>query len=311
MIELRELEPFGVELDIALGNELPSEQQIELRQLYADHDLLVVREQRLTIDEQIRVMSYLGPVLRTADSIGEISRDSPIGLGGAELCFHADYAYSPEPLLGLSLHALDVVDGQTSTRFASGRRAYQGLDPDFVDRIEKVKTLQVFGARLDHRNRLHELDPALPNTAHPLIWHHKATGAPYLFAPEMTTDRIVGVSDDESENLVGQLFEALYGGDNILEHRWKLGDIVIWNQCSVMHARGDASQIEHRVLQRVATGTKGYYDLYPELADFGWEDNRLTQGSKAPGRPADVPPTPQVRCADSGPRATRDASSGG
>ena len=283
MVDCRQLEPFGVELHLDLSEELSLEQQHELQRVYANSDLVVVRDQQLSMDDQIRVMGYLGPVLKTDDSIGEISRESPIGLGGAELCFHADYAYSPEPLLGLSLHALDVVDGQTSTRFASGRRAYGDLDPSFLGRLGDLETLQVFGAKLDHRNRLSELDPALPSTAHPLVWHQKTSGAPYLFAPEMTTDSIVGMSDDESEEIIGQLFEVLYGADNVLEHRWKLGDIVIWNQCSVMHARGDASQIQHRVLQRVATGTKGYYELYPELADFGWEDEELKQGSQAPG----------------------------
>lgn len=227
---------------------------------------MVVRGPVLSMDEQIRALSYLGPVLRTADSIGEISRTSPIGLGGAELCFHSDYVYSPEPLLGISLHAVDVVDGETSTRFASGRRAYESLDPALRARIDGLSTVQVFGVSLDRRNRHAEV-PTLPSTAHPLVWPHEATGSHFLLAPEMTTDSVVGLDADESERLVGDLFAVMYDPANVLEHRWRLGDLVVWDNVSVMHARGDVSGLEHRVLQRVALGTKGYFDLYPEMAE--------------------------------------------
>jgi hypothetical protein len=47
---------------------------------------------------------------------------------------------------------------------------------------------------------------------------------------------------------------------------------VIWNNVSVVHARGDVSSIGRRVLQRVTLGTKGYLDLYPELANYEWDE---------------------------------------
>ena len=39
----------------------------------------------------------------------------------------------------------------------------------------------------------------------------------------------------------------------------------------VVHARGDVSKVERRVLQRVTLGTKGYLDLYPHLANYEWD----------------------------------------
>jgi hypothetical protein len=50
-----------------------------------------------------------------------------------------------------------------------------------------------------------------------------------------------------------------------------MGDFVIWNNTRVVHARGDSSMVERRVLQRVTIGTKGYLDLYPELAFYEWD----------------------------------------
>jgi taurine dioxygenase len=166
-------------------------------------------------------------------------------------------------LLGISLHALDVVARETSTRFASGRTAYRAIGSSELDGLS---TLQVFGDALDRRNRLAEV-ASLPSTAHPLVWDHPGTGGHFLLAPEMTTDSVVGLSPDDSEALISRLFAAMYSPGNILEHWWEPGDIVIWNNVSVMHARGDYSSTARRVLQRVAIGTKGYFELYPEMAE--------------------------------------------
>jgi alpha-ketoglutarate-dependent taurine dioxygenase len=87
----------------------------------------------------------------------------------------------------------------------------------------------------------------------------------------MTTDSIEGLDPEESEELIGALFQALYSDENVLEHRWSTGDLIVWNNVSVVHARGDVSELERRVLQRVTLGTKGYLDLYPELANFEWD----------------------------------------
>jgi taurine dioxygenase len=277
-----ELRPFGVEVDVDLSVALAPAEAEAFAALFRRHDLVLVRDQTLGMDEQARVMSYLGPVLRTVDSMGEISRESPIGLGGAALCFHSDYAYSPEPLLGISLHAVDVMEEQTSTRFAGGRTAYASLDRDLCRRLEGRLALQVFGARLDTRNRLAEVAD-LPSTPHPLVWDHPGSGGHFVFAPEMTTDSVLGLPEAESEELITQVFAALYADSNVLEHRWRRGDLVIWHNVSVVHARGDYSTIDRRVLQRVAIGTKGYYELYPEMAeqmaDYGWREDSGTAGS--------------------------------
>jgi taurine dioxygenase len=223
----------------------------------------------LTFEEQVAVCGRLGPVL--ASDSGVMSRDTVIGLAGVELCFHSDYGYSPEPLLGISLLAIDVVDGETTTRFASGRAAWDALDPASQAELADLHTLQVFGARLDGRNRKAQLDPVLPSTVHPLVWPHEASGGRFLFAPEMTTDSIVELDPEASERVVGRVFEALYGPGRVLEHRWRVGDLVLWHNVRVVHARGDVSQVGRRVLQRVTLGTKGYLDLYPELANYEWD----------------------------------------
>jgi taurine dioxygenase len=267
----RELEPFGVELDLDLAHDLSPAEGAALAEAFAVHDLVLLRGQHLTLDQQVAACGRLGPVL-LSDS-GLMSRDTVIGLAGVPLCFHSDYGYSPEPLLGISLLATDVVDGETSTRFASGRAAWDALDPTTREELAELQTLQVFGAHLDVRNRKAELDPRLPSTVHPLVRPHEATGGRYLFAPEMTTDSIVGLDAEASERVLGRVFDALYGPGRVFEHHWSVGDLVLWHNVRVVHARGDVSAIGRRVLQRVTLGTKGYLDLYPELASYEWDSS--------------------------------------
>jgi taurine dioxygenase len=263
------MEPFGVELELDLSRPLSAASAAALADAFARHDLVLVRGQDLTLDQQIAACAHLGPVL-LSDS-GVMSKDTLIGLAGVELCFHSDYGYSPEPLFGISLLATDVVDGETSTRFASGRAAWDALDAATQAQLAEVRTLQVFGARLDARNRKAQLDPRLPSTVHPLVFPHPATGGRFLFAPEMTTDSIAGLDAEASEEVIATVFDALYGPGRVYEHRWAVGDLVLWHNVRVVHARGDVSQIGRRELQRVTLGTKGYLDLYPELATFEWD----------------------------------------
>jgi taurine dioxygenase len=267
----RPLEPFGVELVVDLRREFSAAEQAEFRRLFDLHDLLLVRGEVLTMDEQLRVCAPLGPVL-DSDS-GLMANDTVIGLAGVELGFHSDYGYSPEPLQAISLHAIDVVDGETSTRFASGRHGYESLSRPMQARVAELSALQVFGIKLNRRNRLAELDPVLPSTAHALAPLHEASGSRWLFAPEIMTDSIVGLPEDESDAIIAEVFAALYGPGQTLEHRWSAGDFVIFHNMRVVHARGDVSKVARRVLQRVTLGTKGYLDLYPHLANYQWDES--------------------------------------
>jgi hypothetical protein len=133
-IAARPLSPFGVELAVDLAAPMTSGQQDELRRLYATHDLLVAHDQRLTMDDQVRVMGYLGPVLHTPDGRGQIRHDN--GLYTSALAFHSDLMFSPEPILGISLHGLGVVgmDGpRLLQRVALGTRGIAEQHPELAD----------------------------------------------------------------------------------------------------------------------------------------------------------------------------------
>jgi alpha-ketoglutarate-dependent taurine dioxygenase len=263
-IRAQPLKPFGVELDLDLREPLTEAQQDELRRLYAIHLLIVVRDQQLSMDDQVRVLGHLGPLLLSGDSSGEIRHDN--GLHTSALAFHTDLAFCREPLVGISLHALEV--GETSTRFVNARSAYERLDPELRECIAGLEALNVFSVKLDARNRDADVDASLPRAIHPVVWHQAVTGAPFVYVCENQTDSIVGLPLDESEKVIAALFAALYDPAQILEHQWRQGDIVIWDNLAVQHGRRDIAQHGPRILQRVALGTRGMYEQNPEVADY-------------------------------------------
>src|SRR5690606_26222436 len=101
-----------------LREPLADADQQQLRSLLHRQGLLVFRGQQLSHEQQIRVMGYCGPVLHAPDGIGYISTSAEKGsLGTGELAFHSDLSFTPHPFHAISLHATDVVDNGSSTRF--------------------------------------------------------------------------------------------------------------------------------------------------------------------------------------------------
>jgi taurine dioxygenase len=78
-----------------------------------------------------------------------------------------------------------------------------------------------------------------------------------LWVSEMHAARLLGMEWEESRALLSHLFDRLYAPDNLLEHHWHQGDIVIWDNVRFQHARGPLAAVGRRILQRVIVGTEG------------------------------------------------------
>lgn len=260
----RELSPFGVEIDFDMRTPLDEDAQAMLQRLRLKHHLLVFRNQKLSLADQERVMKYMGPILEDEDDrMDFISTDDAVGiLGNGEIAFHSDLAFTPHPFPTISLHAVDVTDGATSTTFASGTLAFQALPEAMKARLRGLQALHCMAK--DNENRTHDLDvpPEFPRSVHPLVMPHPESGEPILFAFFQQTDRILGLPEETSEALLNALFVALYAPGNMYEHRWNKGDFVIWDNIALQHARLEKVTTT-RTLQRVTGGRLGLRMMYP------------------------------------------------
>src|SRR5690606_33346814 len=114
--------------------------QRRLQAAFARHRLVLFREQTLTVDEQIRAVATFGPVV---DEFGDGTQSSLVSNLDPDaflpiterLLFHSDRTYTPSPLLGLSLYALDASSDCTPTRYVNLAAAFPRLPPELQRRV--------------------------------------------------------------------------------------------------------------------------------------------------------------------------------
>jgi taurine dioxygenase len=255
--------PFGVETSIDLSVPLHPDQAEALRQLYRQDGLLLIRNQQLSMAQQLDACSIFGPVLRGALDNYLVSNVHNDGLlGNRELLFHNDIPYVPAPYLGGALHAIEVDAGVSPTSYANGFTAYERLPAALKSRIEGLNALHVRERADGRRTRLTDLIPTDNCAVHKVVGHQEGTGRPYLFVNLDMTALVIGMSEAESDELLEELFSYLYAKENIYDHAWQTGDIVIWDNLALQHSRKEITR-GTRTLQRVTIANYGYWQQYP------------------------------------------------
>jgi taurine dioxygenase len=267
-ISYHRIEPFGIEAKVDLAHGLTEDDKQELRRLYALEGLLLLRGLKLSMEDQMELCSIFGPVLRGEHDRYLISNVAKDGLfGDLELLFHHDIPYVPAPFLAGALHALEVSENVSGTKYASGLRAYERLPQKLRDRIDGLNALFVRPRDESRRNKLTDSRPGDNCAVQAVVQRQKGTGRPYVFVNGQSMACIAGLSECESDSLINELLSYVYAPDNIYEHKWKNGDIVIWDNLALQHARGKITG-GVRTLQRVTIARFAYEEQYP--ADGIW-----------------------------------------
>jgi taurine dioxygenase len=257
-MQFTDLAPFGAEVSLDLSGAVDLATHAAVRRLLFERGLLVFRNQDLDHVRQVDVMGWFGKV-QAPERLNIVSTDPETGWGGTgELKFHSDLAFSPHPCKVMSLHALEVLDGETSTLFASGVTAYAALPAPVQARLAKAKSHMIMPS--DYADVTAD---ALPSTDHPVVMTHPETGTPLLYVNEMQTERLVGVDAEESAALMAAAFERLYDPAAIYEHRWNRGDLVIWDNIALQHARSTLPVRNRRTLRRVIVADKLFEEMFP------------------------------------------------
>jgi alpha-ketoglutarate-dependent taurine dioxygenase len=238
-------------------------EQAELRALFSEHHLLLVRGQEVTEADQNRFVGHFGP-LHVVQSTGAIETyvsnrdDRMVGTGTTRLLWHTDGAYGPRPGIATSLWAQDVEADVPPTMFTNTVRALERLPADLRTRIEPLHALHMkdsYVERTDRRWRVEEI-PAdaqpgrFPTYEHPLVYPLPHIDAKALFVSELQTSHIVELARDEGEALLQDLLARLYAEDNVYTHTWQPNDLIIWDNIALQHCRPREMGTPRRHLRR-------------------------------------------------------------
>ena len=259
-LEIRELNPgFGVEVS-GIKPIVPLDEGTitELRNLFDDKGLIVIRE----LDADLAFQNYLSQLLIGNDKIVEADAQTDSKAparemfvsnkrenGGApygRLLFHSDRMWSPQVFRLLSLYGVEVAQPSVPTLFVSAQNAWKTLPEDL--RAEVEGRFAVHGHDATYENRSGDDGEVLVSTFEqdetvklPLGFTHPRTGKTILYISEMFTQRIDGMPHDEGEDLLRRLFGHLYAEGNIVTHHWRKGDLVLWDNIALQHARPNVS----------------------------------------------------------------------
>ena len=247
---------------------------------WLDHQVLRFRNQSITDPQMIAFSRRFGeldvaPIAGHGKAFVEgipemfvisnvMENGAPIGsLGDGECLWHTDMSYASIPPKASCLYSLEVPEGQGDTGFLNMYHAYETLPEALRKQVEgrTIKhetryTLDGFdrqgGPPLAEVKAKGTLDiVALPGTSHPIVRTHPETGRKALYIGRRQNTCVNGLPVEESEALLDALWaHAEDLGARTWHQRWRVGDLVIWDNRCVMHRRDAFSPDVRRVMHR-------------------------------------------------------------
>jgi taurine dioxygenase len=183
----------------------------------------------------------------------------PAGLADAGTYFHTDYSYLEVPARCTMLYSIEVPGKGGDTLFADQYAAYDGLPESMKQRIEELVALHHYGNRddLDRSSRTvasvltGEQEGKLAWVRHRIVRRHPVTGRKALYAVSGSSFGIEGMPRDESHALLDELKRHATQAKYQLRLKYGVGDLVIWDNASLLHSATLTDPEDPRTLWRI------------------------------------------------------------
>ena len=257
--------PFGAEIaGVDLSAPLDDATFEAVRRTYFEKSIIVFHGQRLTPEQQVAfsrrfgeleihvLKQYLLPGHPEILVVSNIVEDGKlIGLADTDrvAVWHTDTSYRAEPSMGSALYSLEIPRNAAGevvgdTLFASTFLAYDALSPALMKRLVGLKAIHRMTKGYDNapakstdtRVGYDESQrSAVADQAHPIIRTHPVTGRKCIYVNKLVCTGIVGMPDDESGPLLEEIYAHCTQPQFIYRHRWQVGDLLMWDNCSLQH----------------------------------------------------------------------------
>lgn len=239
-----------------------------LRAAWHENLVIVLRDQAISAEDQRRFCGFFGNVGQRARPAE--ARNEPAGtpegmmyvsnlrvegkqigsLPDGEMQFHIDQCYIERPAMGTSLFALEVPRTGGDTLFSNLYAVYDSLPAAVKSRIEGRKAVHFYDYNQMARKAFNPERADVRHYAHPVVCTHPATGRRSLFVNRLMTGAIEGLEPQESEDILNLLFERIEQPEFVYAHKWRAGDLLLWDNRCTAHARTDFDPAERRHLRR-------------------------------------------------------------
>ena len=232
--------------------DLLKQTQIAFSERFGELELPIRKDYLGTDFAALHVVNNMGP---DGKPKGTKALDNP-----GNYFWHTDASYMQRPASTTLLYAIKIPETGGDTNFANMQSAYEALPAQMQDRIKDLKAIHSWEqSRHNSGSRLasEEEKLAAPPVAHPLVRTHPETERKGLYLGNHTS-HIEGMDVEEGRALLKELLVHATQPQFVYRHQWRVGDLVIWDNRSLLHKATDDFDMSNvpRILHRtVVQGT--------------------------------------------------------
>ena len=261
---------IGVEVSDFSLVDLTRENISFLRSKWVDYGLIVFPKLPLSHDEFKDFALSFGDFgddpfissLPDYPNIAEIKRsanEKATPFGGT---WHSDWSFMKKPPSATLLHSKIIPPVGGNTLFANTEKSFAALPEDMKNRLRNLKVIHSakipyaddgFYA-LEKEERSMKILPskeAKATFSHPMVKIHPETNKECLFINPVYTINIEGFSEDESQQLLWELYEHMIQDKFVYEHIWNEDMLIMWDNRTVMHQAMGGYDGYDRLLHRI------------------------------------------------------------
>ena len=250
---------FGAEVaGLDLSRRLDDSTLAEVKAAWARHGVLAFPDQPLTLDQLEAFTLQIGPFghdpyvkpIAGHPNVLEVRRnpdEKTTPFGGN---WHSDWSFQAQPPAATILRSETIPPVGGDTLYADAASAYEALSDDMKARLAPLRAVHsatkaygmnsAYSRELDVRSMPIIVSPEADKIfVHPLVRTHPVTGRKALFVSPVYTVGIEGMSPNDADPLLGELYKHLTQDRFIYRHSWREGMVVIWdNRCTMHNALG-------------------------------------------------------------------------
>ena len=262
---------FGAEIEDVDLRTIDDDDFSSIYRAWLDHSVLLFRGQILRDDDLIAFSEKFGeldwaPVQESGRRFVEghpeiyvvsnvIKNGEPIGsLGAGEAAWHTDMSYLPDPPKASILYALEVPPVGGNTYFCNMYRAYELLPEELKRGTERLvlKHDGTYNSGGYVRQGVAAADNPITSRGafHPLVCTHPEAKRRALYLGRRRNAYIDGLSLQDSESLLDQLWSYATREEFAWRNEWRVGDLVLWDNRCTVHRRDSFDQTARRIMHR-------------------------------------------------------------
>tara|TARA_Y100001934_G_C12386377_1_gene796238 strand:+ start:8834 stop:9694 length:861 start_codon:yes stop_codon:yes gene_type:complete len=185
-----------------------------------------------------------------------VQNGEPVGsLGSYESKWHTDMSYNESPPKASILYAIELPLEGGDTGFASTAAAYDALSEETKERIAGLtckhdSSHNSVGQVRKGFQKTYQKREDTPGAVHPLVAEHPETGRKVIYLGRRARAYICELEKFESDALLDDLFAHITRPQFTWTQKWRLGDVVIWDNRCTLHRRDALDPNERRLLHR-------------------------------------------------------------